>query len=160
MDEQRRTAVVDFDGTLSVYDKWLGEEVMGPPISLAREALCELKEWGWRIVVYTTRGRVDLVEAWLREHQIPFNSVNTNDHNPPNTSSKPIATVYFDDRDAHCVGSVYDWVRAMRRVRRLYQPDKNLHIDDAACWAGWPARLSRWISRRWFYQYDSQGWPP
>lgn len=147
MTEHRRTAVVDLDGTLAEYDKWRGEDHFGEPIQLSREALSELREWGWRIVVFTTRGNVPRVRTWLEENKIPFDSVNTNSHNPPGTSNKPIADVYFDDRDAHVVGKrPYNWVRAMRRVRKLYQPKLDTHIDDAQAWAMWPARFWRWWS--------------
>lgn len=145
MTTHKRTAVVDLDGTLSEYDKWRGEDHFGDPIPLAREALNELREWGWRIVIYTTRGNVSKVNAWLHKHQIPFDTINSNEHNPPGTSCKPIADVYFDDRDAHVVGQKpYNWIRAMKRVRKLYQPKLDTHIDDAQAWSEWPARLSRW----------------
>lgn len=147
MTEHRKTAVVDLDGTLSEYDKWRGEDHFGEPIPLARDALSELREWGWRIVVFTTRGNVPLVRDWLTEHRIPFDSVNSTDHNPPGTSCKPIADVYFDDRDAHVIGKrPYNWVKAMKRVRKLYQPKLDTQIDDAQAWAMWPARFWRWWS--------------
>lgn len=146
----QKTAVVDFDGVLATYDHWRGPDHFGTPIPNARDALQELNEWGWRIVVYTTRKNSEGVRRWLMLHRIPFSAVNSNAHNPPDTSSKPIAEVYFDDRDAHCVGhSPYDWRRAMRRVRKLYQPSLTTDIDDAAAWSGWPQRLRDWWVR-WF----------
>lgn len=137
-----KTAVVDLDNTLAEYDKWRGEFHIGAPIPWAYEALSELKEWGWQIIVFTTRGDDRRVADWLVEngfiHLIDW--INTTDHNPPNTSHKPIAEVYFDDRDAHCVGErPYNWRKVMKRIRRIYQPRPlTTHIDDAAWWGRKP----------------------
>ena len=150
MSEHKKTAVIDLDGTLAHYDGWKGENNIGPPVPFAKDALLEIREWGWRLVVFTTRGNVDRVTEWLRQHDIPFDAVNSTEHNPPGTSSKPIGEVYFDDRDAHCVGrKPYDWHRAMKRVRRRYQPPLDTFVDDAAAWSSrllwWTERLRRAI---------------
>ena len=133
------TVVVDFDNTLAGYDKWRGEDVFGPPVPYAMDAMKEYWEWGWRCVVFTTRGNVPAVEQWLRDNRFPFHPlVNSTSHNPPNTSGKPIADVYHEDRDAHVVGTQpYNWHRAMARVRQLYQPKVDSYVDDAAAWSSW-----------------------
>jgi len=137
----KHTAVVDFDNTISGYTKWRGECVLGPIIPYAKDALLELREWGWRVVIFTTRGNTDDIAEWLSTQGLGFCEVNSTDHNPPGTSHKPIARVYFDDRDAHCVGnSPYNWHRAMARVRRLYRPRLDTHIDDAQVWSSWYIR--------------------
>ena len=67
--------------------------------------------------------------------------MNSTDHNPPNTSHKPIGEVYFDDRAAHCVGEMpYNWHSAMARVRKRHRPRLDTHIDDAQAWAHWTVR--------------------
>lgn len=136
MPQKRETAVVDFDNTLSGYDKWRGDDVMGPIVPYAKDALLEMREWGWRVVVFTTRGDINMVKAWLAHNGIEWCEVNSTSHNPPGTSAKPIGTVYFDDRDAHCVGAVpYNWHGAMARVRKIYQPRLDTEIDDASTWS-------------------------
>ena len=138
---RQKTAVVDFDNTVSGYDKWRGENVMGPIVPYARDALNEMLMWGWRIVVFTTRGNTDAIKLWLHKNGLNLCEVNSTAHNPPGTSHKPIGEVYFDDRDAHCVGRVpYNWHRAMARVRKRYQPRLDTHIDDASAWASWWTR--------------------
>ena len=135
----QRTAVIDLDGTLATYDGWKGPKVIGAPIKNARNALLELKEWGWRVVIFTTRGDKDLVKYWLDTHSMPYDLINDNSHNPPGCSQKPIADVYFDDNDAHCVKErPYNWKRAMKRVRKIFQPKPiTTEIDDAAAWSSW-----------------------
>ncbi|MHC4616313.1 MAG: hypothetical protein ACYTEQ_01030 [Planctomycetota bacterium] len=134
-DTHKKTAVVDLDNTLAEYDVWRGPEHIGAPVPYAWEALKEMQEWGWHIVVFTTRGDHNLVVAWLIANEMPFDAVNSTKHNPPGTSHKPIGEVYFDDRDCHVVGETpYNWRKAMRRVRRRYQPPKDTFIDDAAFW--------------------------
>lgn len=134
----QRTAVVDFDNTIAGYDKWRGEDVLGSPVPYALDAILELMEWGWRVVVFTTRGDAARIAKWLMDYGFPPLLVNSTAHNPPNTSSKPIGEVYFDDRDAHCVGGTpYNWHWAMKRVRKLYQPPMDTHIDDASSWSSW-----------------------
>jgi hypothetical protein len=136
---EHKIAVVDFDGTLAEYHGWQGPEYgeIGDPIHNAWNALNELHIWGWTINIHTTRGDHAPVIKWLKNHGFPWNAINSTQWNPEGCSSKPIGTVYFDDRDAHVVQcSPYDWKKAMSRVRRLYQPRPlDTYIDDAAIWA-------------------------
>lgn len=135
--QRKKTAVVDFDNTISGYDKWRGDDVFGPIVPYAKEALDELREWGWRVVVFTTRGNTPVVRKWLDANGLHWCELNSTKHNPPGTSHKPIGKVYFDDRDAHCVGEKpYNWHKAMARVRRRYQPrPMDTNIDDASAWS-------------------------
>lgn len=130
------TAVVDLDGTLAEYNGWKGPDVFGSPIPGALDALRDLKRMGFRVIVFTTRGDVAAVTQWLNYNGFPFDGVNTTEHNPSGCSHKPIANVYFDDRDAHVVGrKPYNWKRAMRRVRRAYHKEQQMYWDmhEAGC---------------------------
>ena len=142
-----RTAVVDLDGVIAQYDGWRGSLHFGEPVCYAREALDELSEWGWQIIVWTTRGDVESVREYLDGQAIRADGINTVTHNPPGTSGKPIADVYIDDRCWCSVGRPFSWLRVMRRLRKLYQPPLNTHIDDAAGWASPVLRFFVWLSR-------------
>jgi len=90
--------VCDFDGVIHDYSNgFQGVDVYGDIIEGAREALEELSE-KWYIIIFTTRATSPELMAWLLSHDVKCNTINTLDHNPPNTSVKPIATVYLDDR--------------------------------------------------------------
>lgn len=148
-----KTAVIDFDNTLAGYDKWRGERVLGPPIPYALDAVRELIEWGWQVIVFTTRGDVAAIQDWLQRHNFPELPVNSCEHNPPGTSGKPIAEVYFDDRDCHVVGQQpYNWHKAMKRVRRKYQPRLDTFIDDASVWSSWWHMFFVAPFRRWSFR--------
>ncbi len=136
--EHQKTAVIDFDNTIAGYDYWRGTDVLGPPVPYAKDAVLELLGWGWRVVIFTTRGNVDAVKEWLFINHFPSVAINSCEHNPPGCSQKPIGEIYFDDRDAHVVGhSPYNWHSAMARGRHIYQPRLDTYIDDASCWASW-----------------------
>lgn len=90
---------IDLDGTLAHYKEWQGEEFFGQPIEGAQAALRQLREHGWKIIIYTTRGNQPLIEDYLKKNSIPFDYINYNPDQPPNAQGgKPYADAYIDDR--------------------------------------------------------------
>jgi hypothetical protein len=97
-----QTIAVDFDGVIHTYSKgWNGGEIYDPPVEGVAEALQELKEAGYRIYIYSTRtnkafrkkdepDQKPLMEAYLKEHGIPYDKVWT--------FGKPMAHIFIDDR--------------------------------------------------------------
>ena len=110
------TACVDLDGTIFEYDRWRGEQFFGELIPGAKEALKGLRDAGWRVIIYTTRGSRDLVGAALLESGVPYDYINENPDQPPGCSGKPIADVYVDDR---AVGFRGDWEKALLEVEQF-----------------------------------------
>jgi len=102
----KRTVCIDVDGTLLEYDGFRGEEVLGKPLPSAAEATKQLKEDGWTIIIFTTRGNTDFIANYLKEHDIVFDHINENPNNPKGSNmGKPIAEVYVDDRGLTFTGS-------------------------------------------------------
>lgn len=101
---RRRTAVVDFDGTIAAYDGWKGVGVYGEPLPGARATLADLQAAGWEIIVFTSRNWEERVhiEAYLRRHGIPFTQV---------VCGKPLGAAYIDDRST---GRGGDWATVRR----------------------------------------------
>ena len=60
----------------------------------------------WKIIVYTTRG-IDELRPYLIEHEIPFDEINCNSAYQTG-GSKPVATVYWDDRAFCYSGNALD----------------------------------------------------
>lgn len=94
----RKTVAVDLDGTICDYDRWRGDDVFGEVRPGAKESLAELRDRGWRIVVFTVRGNVRRVEEFLDSEGVPYDYVNYNPDQPQGSSGKVAADVYIDDR--------------------------------------------------------------
>ncbi len=113
---RRRTAVVDFDGTIAAYDGWKGIAVYGEPLTGAAATLAELRDAGWEVLVYTARNWEERaeIEAYLHKHGIPFTQV---------VCGKPLGAVYIDDRST---GRGGDWA-AVRHDLGLARPAVFVH---------------------------------
>lgn len=110
------TICVDFDGTIS---EWAEYPVPGPPIEGVKEALQELKDMGFDIVILSSRTSDEMnkypidkemekqrMEEYLDEHEIPYDVVLKSD--------KPPATFYIDDRALEFHG---DWQEVLKKVK-------------------------------------------
>lgn len=98
MTYKKKHIAVDFDGVLATYDGWKGFDVLGQPQIEAIKAIRKLKEMGYQIIIFTTRIETPTIHEWLKRHDVPFDAVNSNKHNPPFTSIKPIYHCIIDDR--------------------------------------------------------------
>jgi hypothetical protein len=98
MNDFKKTACFDFDGVCSTYDKWRGVDVFGDPIRETADLVGQFRMNGWRVILWTTRKMTPALLEWLAHHNFNFDSINACDHNPPETSMKPIAEIYIDDR--------------------------------------------------------------
>jgi adenylylsulfate kinase len=145
----KKTICIDFDGVVAQYDGWKGVDVFGELMPHTKEALHELSLWGHRLVLYTTRLKTPALEEYLKKNKISyaFDAINDNSHNPPETSFKPIAEVYIDDRCWCTVGSKFSWIKAMRRLRRKVRPCNDSFLDDAAAWSNWVDRFIVFLKR-------------
>ena len=94
-----KTLIIDFDGTITDFKF----PEMGEPKEGVREALQDLKDAGFEIVILSCRTgdecstyliekkeQVRAMEAYLKRHNIPYDAVLNKD--------KPIAMYYIDDR--------------------------------------------------------------
>jgi hypothetical protein len=53
---------------------------------------------GARIIIFTVRGDTALVKKWLKDNDVPFDYVNENPDQPPDSSGKVWADCYWDDK--------------------------------------------------------------
>ena len=88
----------DFDGVLATYEGWKGVDVLGDPNPKAINAVQTLKNKGYKILIWTTRQATPVLKDWLKRNGVAYDAINTADHNPPDTSMKPIAHCIVDDR--------------------------------------------------------------
>lgn len=97
-DKRKKVLAVDLDGTLLQYDGWKGDAHYGAPNPGMRAVLQRVKDAGWTIVIWTTRGSKAAIRSHLTKHDIPFDHINKNPGGPPSASPKIFADVYLDDR--------------------------------------------------------------
>lgn len=130
----KKKAVVDFDGVLHLYKKWMGFDVLNtlPPKNTCTERwsidqvndiwenieiVRELHEKSWYITIFTTRLDTPSLRQYLYKWGIPFDEINTAKNNPPHTSQKPIAHLYLDDRAVNPVGKSKEEI--MEEIRKV-----------------------------------------
>ena len=78
--------VIDFDGTIVDHDMNVLEGAI--------YSINKLKEYGYKIKIYTCREDTENIENFLNENGIPFDDIYTNE----DTVRKPTASYYIDDR--------------------------------------------------------------
>jgi len=114
---------IDFDGVIANYDEgWRGENVFGDPIPFASETIQKLKSDGWYIVIFTTRQETKELREYLSKNNIPYDAINSIEHNPPNTSIKPFFDMILDDRTPHTYGKKWNWKKIYKLIRKHYPP--------------------------------------
>jgi hypothetical protein len=114
---KKKRVLVDLDKTLHQYSKgWSDGTVYDPPIAGAREAMNELKERGYEVVIFSVRtGKSNpdwkkqerMVKEWLVKYDIPFDVI---------TSEKLAAEFYIDDRAIRFEGN---WDKTLQVIKHL-----------------------------------------
>lgn len=84
----------DFDGVIHRYSKgWYDGTIYDSPVNGIKEVIEQLKDNGYKIVIFTTRAigikSKGEIRRWLQKYDIPFDEI---------TNTKPIAKIYVDDR--------------------------------------------------------------
>lgn len=92
------TIAVDLDGTLAEQEEPFDPKTIGKPRTGAKKWMKKFHEAGARLIVFTVRGDNKLVEDWLKEHDVPYDHINENPDQPPDSSGKVFAHLYYDDR--------------------------------------------------------------
>ena len=116
----KQTVVFDFDGVIHSYTSpWFGEAIIpDPPVAGIREAIRDIRDAGYEVVVVSTRCRTPLgvqaISQYLREWEIEVDHI---------LADKPPAVVYIDDRaicfDGHpekLLSQIFAFVPWNRRV--------------------------------------------
>lgn len=102
---------VDFDGVL--HDATRPFPKMGAPKRAAKEAMQELIDRGYRVIVFTARAATpkgaEAVRDWLDYYDILYHGV---------TATKIAAVAYVDDRAIRFTS----WPEAMRQLDAILEP--------------------------------------
>jgi len=125
MPPRQFTVCVDFDGVIAEYDGWKGPDILGAPINGASETLKKMRDKGWVIVIFTTRLPSKQLKEYLSVWNIPYDYINENPEQYPNTNKgKPAANVYIDDRAINFGGN---WEETLETVEN-FKPWYNEHV--------------------------------
>jgi hydroxymethylpyrimidine pyrophosphatase-like HAD family hydrolase len=109
----------DLDGCIATYSGWKGFDKIGRPIKATIEAMRELWNRGFYITIFTTRPDTPKMRKWLEKNDVPFHSINSNSHNPPTTSQKPIYHCMVDDRAVRYRGqNCYELLKDIAEVMK------------------------------------------
>jgi len=104
---QTRRVTLDFDGVLNTQRTQRDDDdpaapIPDPPTVGAREAVAQLRSWGYEVVVLSARTSeapraLDAMETWLKEHDIQVDAV---------VREKLPSDIYVDDKGFRFEG---DW---------------------------------------------------
>ena len=121
--KRTKSVAVDLDGTILTYDGWRGPTHYGEPIEGATEFLAKVKE-KYRVVIHTCRDTHipkvhDALEAHLKKHKLPFDSIWKGTRKPP-------ATAYVDDKGVSCrpQEDINDYDGALRHIDYIAEQDR------------------------------------
>jgi hypothetical protein len=126
--EKKRPTViaVDLDGTLArELDDYDPDEI-GPPVHNAKKIMDKVKDLDVCIVINTCRGDEKLIKSWFKDHDIPYDHINENPHQPSNTSDKIMADRYWDNKQPSWRGLQY----AYEELKRLLSRNLNEEYDE------------------------------
>ena len=64
---------LDFDGVIANYDQgFKGVGVFGEPLPNVKQTMDKLKGDGWKIIIFTARGELDLLKKYLDKNSNAF----------------------------------------------------------------------------------------
>lgn len=92
-----RIIAFDLDGTIAKYNGFISAHDIQEPIEETVKAIQMLKEKGYRILIYSTRGD-DFIKEYCERFSIPYDFINDNPEKRGENPGKPIAYLYIDDR--------------------------------------------------------------
>lgn len=121
------TICVDLDGTLAEKEEPFNPKTIGDPREGAVEWVRLFHEAGARIIIFTVRGDAKLVEGWLKKNDVPYDYVNENPDQPPDSSGKVYADVYWDDRAFNADDPDEHGPEILRRVKAHGGDDDEEH---------------------------------
>lgn len=119
---------IDFDLTIASYSGWHGEgyvEITGIPLPGAKEAIKELRNSGYLVLIHSTRcgfeGGLPAIVTWLGVHNIVVDGVCLN---------KPNADYYIDDKGITFNGDWSATVRRLKTFKHWQHKKERKHVKD------------------------------
>lgn len=115
------TAAFDLDGTILEYSSGMASrDEFGHPVPGIVSEMRKLWKDGWKIIIWTCRGRSQELVDHLRKYNIPFDEINVNTTGP-HDSPKIYADVYIDDKALSFDGNTKDLARRIKDHRPWHE---------------------------------------
>jgi hypothetical protein len=93
-----KTIAFDLDGTILKYKVGMADhDAFGEPYPGVVDEMKKLRSKGWKIIIWTCRGKSKAMVSHLKKYGIPYDDINENSSGP-HDSPKIHADVYVDDR--------------------------------------------------------------
>jgi len=89
---------VDFDKTISTFEKWEGPTVFGKPIQKMINIVNKMYDSGVIIHIFTCRKDSPELRQWLNTNGVKYHDINTLKYNYQEMSMKPLYDVILDDK--------------------------------------------------------------
>lgn len=125
---KNKVAAVDFDGVIHGYsDGWHRGVIYDAPVKGAAEGLKELKQMGYRIIIFSTRTnkmyrkngepeQLPQMEEYMKKHGLIYDELWSG-------PGKPMAQVYIDDRAVPFRGNWRQTVDDVANFKVWNRPD-------------------------------------
>lgn len=101
----KRVICIDFDGVIHEYRGWNGEGKFNDPVQGAKEGIDQIREAGYKVLIFTCRIDTDAVKEWMDKHDIEYDGINEHlvkfSHTDKTPTMKPLADAYVDDKAVH-----------------------------------------------------------
>ena len=148
-----KTVVFDFDGVIHSYTSgWQGEgNIPDPPVQGIREALKEIHDAGYEVMVVSTRCATieghGAIEAWLYDNGL-------REYIDKVCREKPPAIAYIDDRAICFVGHPETLLKKIQNFQPWYkmpaltQPNEPLTLEELREMDGqpvWVEDVDHWV---------------
>ncbi len=117
---KERIVSIDFDGVLSKYDGWKGEENVDEPIEGSRDFVIMLIKCSYVPVIFTARKK-EVVENWLKIYNFPEIEV---------TNVKYPSVAYIDDRCVKFDGNFSELFTNLKEFDVYWRNKENKIFND------------------------------
>jgi ribonucleotide monophosphatase NagD (HAD superfamily) len=124
LDNRHNRIMIDFDGVINPYTKgWNNGQITDEPIPGVKEAIDELKQQGFEIIIFTTRAStlqnvsptseqlIKDLRSWLDEHEIYYDAI---------TAEKVSALAYIDDKAIRFT----NWSDVLKQVNEIMENEE------------------------------------
>ena len=116
-----KTVAFDLDGTILDYEIGMADKgTFGKPYPGIIDEMKKLRSKGWKIIIWTCRGKTRAMTNHLKKYGIPYDNINSNSSGP-HDSPKIHFDVTVDDRALRFDGNTKGLAERVMNARPWYE---------------------------------------